>query len=325
MLRQILQKITKERIEEEVKLIRETKFPPRIEFWMNKYRLIGERDDFVFRWCYKINKEWILVPISSKYRKDLSVVKTLFNMFIVLVDDISEKRDKQKFLKELIKIPFDSRSIRITSFTRSELRYFNLVSAIWRRIEEMIKTFPRYKLVYPIYKFDVLQLINAFLYGYFITQSPYRMNENEYFSYFPSSMQIMINADLDMMCNKTFNMKEIGKLREAVLTAQKMARIGNWLTTWGREIRQNDFTSIVIPYGINKKIITWKDVFAENKDNLAEKIKHSDSERYYLQKWEEYFRELEKHTAKLHSVSSRRIVARFEYLIFMHLISKGLK
>lgn len=325
-IEEISQKITPVKAKRTVEAVRNVKFPRNFQKWMNNYLKIGERDDFVFKWCYKINTEWIMTSVLKRYYSDLAVVKTFFITFVILVDDISEKKNKKKLLKELLKIPFDRKYIELEGLTDIEKKYLLFTIKIWSQIEKRIKKFPRYKEIKGIFEFDVMQLLNAVRYGQFITQNVYCINETEYWVYFPQSMQIIINSDLDLMCTPKFNLKEVGTFREIILQAQKMGRVGNWLTTWEREVKDNDFTSVVIPRALKNGIIIFKDLFAEDKEkNVIRKIKASSIEKELLQEWNNLHNELKTLKVKSSSIDPKRILRKFEFLIFMHLISRGLK
>lgn len=324
-LEQIKERLTEERIAEEVAEIRATQFSSALEPWMERYRRIGDRDDFVFRWCYKINKSWVLVPIRTKYETLLAETKTLFNMFIVLVDDISERRGKDRLLGELVKIPFYTDCIEATHLSETDREYLEFVRQVWMEVGKNIGTFPRRELFAADLRFDVRQLLSAFEYGYFLAENYVRMNETEYWIYFPYSMQIIINSDLDLMCSRDFELHEIGQFRETVLLAQKMARIGNWLTTWEREVEQGDYTSIVIPHALRLGVITHEDISRGRTRRIVAEVRKAGIEEHFLGIWDEYHRKLETKLRAITSVDAKAVQGRFEYLIFMHLLSKGLK
>ena len=321
----ILKQLTPERIKKEINKVKETKFSPRLEKKINEYEKIGSRDDFVFKWCYKINTEWFLLNVSEKYRESLIEVKTLFNMFIVLIDDISEERNKNKLLNELLKIPFNEECIDFKKLNQKENKYLKFALEIWCQIERTIKKYPYYKKIRNVFEFDVFQFLNAVRYGKLICDSPQWMNETDYLTYFPQSMQIIIDADLDLMC-KNLNFKDLWKFRQIILYTQKIARIGNWLTTWEREIKKNDFSSLVFPYALAGNVfVSSKDFLNKNKDKVINKIKKSGMEKNLLKKWEEYYRKIEKIEIKNKSINTKKILSKFKYFLFMHLISQGYK
>lgn len=326
IIKKILKKLTPERMKKEVETFQEVEFPPRLQKWMQEYVKVGERDNFVFKWCYKMNTIWILVEgVPQKYHQSLAEVKTLFNMFLVLLDDIAEKKDKEKLLNELLKIPFYEKYIELRKLNRQEKEYLRFAIRAWHQIVKIIKRYPRYKKMKDIFEFDVFQFLNAVKYGYFICKNPHCINELEYWVYFPQSMQIIIDTDLDLMCVSKFNLKEIGKFREVTLLAQRMGRVGNWITTWEREIKQDDFTNGVFPYVLDRNIVSVKELQAKNKDRIIKKIKVSQAENYLLRQWEEYYIKIDKMGSEIKSIHIKKFLKKFEYLISMHLISRGFK
>jgi len=327
IIKKIFKKLTPRKVKKELESFQRVKFSPSLQKWMKEYAKVGERDDFVFKWCYKMNTKWILVDsVPQKYRQSLAEVKTLFNMFLVLLDDMAEKQEKEKLLNELLKIPFYEKYIDIQKLNKKEKKYLNFSMKVWHQIIKTIKRYPRYKEVKEIFDFDVFQFLEAVRYGFFICKDPYRINELEYWTFFPHSMQILIDADIDLMCTPRFDLKEIGRFREIVLLAQRMGRIGNWITTWEREIKQGDLTSGVFPYILNQNIMNIHELqLKDNKDEVIKKIKNSKAENYLLKRWEEYYVKIIKASLKIRSINIKKFLKKFEYLLLMHLISRGFK
>ena len=325
VITRILKQLTSERIKKELREVQKTKLPPELQRWVREYEKIGERNDFVFKWCYKINTKWFLIDVPMRHHQSLIKVKTLFNIFIVLLDDISEKREKGKLLNELLKIPFNEECIVLQKLSQKEKQYLRFSTKVWHQIEKEIKQYPQYQKIKDIFELDVFQFLNAVRYGFFISKNPYLMNEIEYWTYFPQSMQIIIDVDLDLMCTSKFDFREIGKFREIILYTQRMARVGNWITTWEREAKNNDFTSQVFPYTLTNNIISVEELRNRNKDKMIEKIKISSAENYLLKQWEKYYKKNKKMDIKIKTINIKKILQKFEHLLFMHLISYGHK
>ncbi len=104
-----------------------------------------------------------------------------------------------------------------------------------------------------------------------------------------------------------------------------MARIGNWLTTWEREVKEQDFTSILIPYSLRKSIISKEDVTSSRIEDLIVKIKNSDARKEILKEWENLYKEADKKGKRISSIDNDFILGKFEYLLTMHFITENLK
>lgn len=322
-LNQIRTQITPERIASEVGAIKHEQFSPALADYIERYKKIGKRESiFVFEWCYRINSTWTVLDVLEDEKENLRDIKTLLNMFVVQIDDISEIKGSDDLLEELLKLPFNT-PIKRDHLSKEDDEYFQLTQEIWEDINKRVKKFPLYSKYKDCFNFDIFQLINSVKYGKLVTDSKYHMNETEYWQYFPNSMQIIINADLDLMCTPTFEIRDLSKFREMILTNQKMARIGNWLTTWQREVRSEDYSSVVVPYALSNGIIDYDDL--KDSEIIVKKISASDAHEHFLQEWQKLYDISVEIGKKIRSADYLKIIDRFEYLLTMHLISNNLK
>jgi len=329
VISRILKQLTPERIKKEIEQIQKIKLPAELQKWVKEYEKVGERDDFIWKWLYKMNEVSLFFKISKRYRFSLVKVKTLFNMFIILLDDISE-RNQEILLENLLRVPFQRNYIKFKNLSIEEKQYLKFTLAVWKGIETIIKNFPNYTKYKEIFCYDVSQFLNEVKYAYLIYKHSFLMNELEYWTYFPQGMQIIIDFDLDLMCLSKSKFENLGVLREIILILQKMARIGNWLSTWEREAKYGDFTAGVFPYAVKQHIIGPLDLLKTNKleskkEEMINKIKASDAEKYLLRKWEKYYRLVDRTGRNLKFINSNEILKKFEYLLYMHLLSRGYK
>ena len=109
-----------------------------------------------------------------------------------------------------------------------------------------------------------------------------------------------------------------------------MARIGNWLSTWEREIRENDFTSGVFAYAIDTDVITVDDLTKEDKFKIVNKIKKVQIEKKLLKEWEDNYLLIKKLgkkilAKKIQGFNLNKSLQKLEKFIIFHLTSKGYK
>ena len=324
-IKQILRQITPERKKKEIKTIRKIKLSSELQKWIKEYEKVGERDGFIWKWLYVVNKVFVCPSVSRKYHKSLVETKFLFNMFIVLIDDVSEKKDSKFFLGELLKVPFRREEIKFVKLNKKEIVYLKFTRKLWRQIERNVKKYPRYNKSKEVFNYDIVQLLNAVEFGRLVCKHYHLINEEEYWAYFPWSMQIVLDYDMDLMCVSRLTDNELRIYRNISLYAQKMGRIGNWISTWEREFRDNDFTSCVFPYALQNNILTLKDIKNNNSEHIIKKIKKFKAEKYLLKKWEGYYQEIDKFSLYSTNINIKKILETLEYLIFMHLISRGYK
>jgi len=169
-------------------------------------------------------------------------------------------------------------------------------------------------------------LLNAIKYACLVNENPYLINGTEYWIYLSHNMQAIIDLDFDLMCLPEFNLKKLGTFRKIAWEAQNMARIGNWITTWKREIKENDFTSGVFAYGVDKGIIN-PELLAKGKNikQIIKQIEESDVESYFLKEWMKSYKKIKNLGPQIESMKIEIFLNGLEKLLFLHLISQGYK
>lgn len=322
----ILKQITPEARKREIEKIQRAKLSKDLQELVDEYKEVGgNRDDFIWIWIYYISITITLSCVEEKYKESLYKIKFLLIMFVVLIDDIADNHKDNNVLQELLKVPFDQANIKFEKLDSKEKKYIKFTIKIWRYIENIFKNFPRYSEFEEIIKFDIKQLLNSMEYSYLVNKNKYLINSLEYSIYLSHNMQLVVDIMFDLCCSLKFEKRELGLIRKIILHAQYMTRIGNWITTWEREIMEDDFTSGVFAYAIENKIIDIEDLDKKNMIKLVEKIKKSKAERYFLEEWEYNYQLIKKMRSKIKTVKVNDFLLFLEKVIFAHLGSRGYK
>jgi len=328
IVEKILKKLTPKRIKKEIETIEKIKLPPDLQKWVKEYEKVRERDRFFWKWLYRANQLIVFPETTKKYQKSLRKTKTLFNMFLALLDDVADRTRNKKLLKELLKVPFESDYIKISHLNQKEGNYLKFAKKLWARIYKTIKAYPRHKDLKEIFEYDVAQMLNAMNYANLVNQDPYLINETEYWIYLSHNMQAIINLMMDLICSPKFNLKKIGLFREIAWESQKMARIGNWVSTWEREIIDKDFTSGVFVYAIQKGVVTPKELTQNRKtSSVMMRVKrfNLNIKKTLLKRWEKSYKKIGKLGKQANLKNVEIFQRRLEKLLFMHLSSQGYK
>jgi geranylgeranyl pyrophosphate synthase len=108
-----------------------------------------------------------------------------------------------------------------------------------------------------------------------------------------------------------------------------MTRIANWIATWEREVKENDFTSGVFAYALKNNAISLEllqDNKGKNVYKIINKIKKSKAEAYFLREWEKLYNEVNSLIKILNkkdkSLEASRLLQTIKKLTFLHLINK---
>lgn len=323
---EISKRVTLDNIKREIEKTKKIKLPIELQDWVGGYKRVGgERNDFIWKWIYIVSKTITLSGVEKKYLKSLWEIKFLMIMFVVLIDDMADKYKNKKMLEDLIKIPFNQSGIKLVRLKGEDRKFIAFTMKLWNYIEGIYKKYPRYEEFKEIIQFDLKQLLNAMEYAYLVNKNHNIINKIEYRTYFSHNMQLIIDVMFDLSCSPKFDARELGKIRQVSDHAQFMARIGNWISTWEREIGEEDFTSSVFAYALENKTISLEEMTKNNKEALIKKIRKAGIEDKFLREWEDNYQEIKKLNKNIKSINAVDFLNFLEKIIFMHLTSKGYK
>ena len=322
IIEKVLKKLTPERIKLEVSMTQRVELPVNLEKWVREYEKIGKRDDFFWKFIYKLNLKVNLFGVSGLHKSD--ELKFLMTMYIILVDDIVDKKQDKNLLEAFLKIN-GSRQDKLIfkSFKTPQKEGLEFTSKLLGYMQEKIKKLPGYKSFYELLRYDISQTLNAMNYAFLINKNPYLINKVEHWLYSPHTLQGMINCTLDLMCFSRFHFKQLGKIREIFWNAQKMARISNCLATWEREVNEKDVTSSVFVYAVDRQLLSIKDFSGTRgkRDQLIARIGHSSISKELLKEWENCHHAISLHK-RTEGTNVKEFLVAMEEILLMHLSVK---
>ncbi len=121
-----------------------------------------------------------------------------------------------------------------------------------------------------------MQMINSMYYSCLVNLYPFSINFTENSIYTASNMIVYLYIDTNLMASPSFDIRELGKLREMLWHVQQMARIGNWITTRKRELKEGDFTSGVFAYALSNNILKHDELGRLDDHEIIKRIEDSD-------------------------------------------------
>jgi hypothetical protein len=317
----ILKQLTPKRIEKEIEEIQKIKLPPELQKWVEEYKKVWERNEFFWKFIYRINQTITPFNIPKVYQNSVIKIKFLTVMFIVLIDDIVDKTQNKRLLNKILKIPFYQNYLEFDQFTKKEKEYLKFTKKLWNYINKIIKKYPKYKAFKNIFEYDIKQVLNAMNYAYLVNKNPYLINRTEYLLYSPHTLQGMINCTLDLMCFPKFNVKELSKVREIFWRAQTIVRIGNCLSTWEREFKEGDLTSGIFAYTVSFNLLNINDLNKKNKINIVNKINHSNIKNKLLKECQQNSTEIYYFCKKNKSINYKDFLVKLKKIFSMYLIT----
>ena len=196
---------------------------------------------------------------------------------------------------------------------------------LWRHINSELKNLPAYKYYKTLFHFDLIQMINSMYYSCLINQNLHLLNFTENRIHTAPNMIIYLYIDVDLMASPSFDRNELGRLREMLWYVQQMARIGNWITTWKRELKERDFSSGVFAYAISNDILRSGELRKLDESEIISRIESSRVIEQLFKIWKENQQKALSISENLKSVDGLAFLKGFENLMKFHLASEGFK
>jgi transketolase C-terminal domain/subunit len=313
-----------EALQREQDLVKSRRLSPDVEEWYALYSLVGERKRFLWQWCEQGAELTTLPCVPAELFPHVCQTKVLSIMLCVLLDDVADQRDREAFLEVLLKI-VDGQALPDLAGCTGDERYY---AEITRRLAEIyfgrVRNYPYYAAFEHLLRYDQFQYFNTMRYSQMLNRNLWLMNPIEHDLYLPHAMDMMSFATIDLMCTPQFPMEELGRLREALWHLQCMGRVGNLLSTWRREIGQQDYTSGVFARAVIEGDLRVEQLRPENYHDIETAIVEGGHERYYFGRWK-FHRECFLARARdVHAVDLKTLLEGNDRFFLMHLGGRGL-
>jgi hypothetical protein len=279
------------------------------------YKKIGRRNLYLFDWLLYMYENIYFLGVDVKLINKIAVEKTKLAIFDVLIDDVSDSADTEydTFNTEILKIPFESKYIDTHKLTPTQREYIRVTKHIWDDYITTVKTFPRYGDFKRAFEFDVYQFINSMRYAHFVNTTPNVSNLLENRTYGHHSMIVILTGLMDLMNIKTFDLEEFPKIRKILYYSQQLARIGNMMNTYPREIIEKDVSSEIMTLAIENKALSREAI--QNDKNTQEKLKKiSKLENNFEKLWATLYSEIEKTGKEIKSLDVKEFLKERKFI-----------
>lgn len=298
----------------------------------------GERDRFVWKWIYDLFPAFTLSSVPARHAERVRTTKTLFTVFITLLDDVAERDGDARTFERI------RRAVRRSDGAGGDgggddsggavgggdgrAAVVEFAVDLWTTVEGRLATAPRYDEFADVFDYDLRQALNAMEYSRVVNDHLAMANLGGATHYDSHNMVMFPYADVDVMFSPAFDAGDLGVVRELVWDLQQMARIGNWLTTWEREIDEGDYTAGIVVYALRNGIVTREELEAARSDGetaAIDRIKAYHVEDVFLAQWNHLRRTVSDRGLEADSVDLDAFVAGMETVMDHHLASEGYK
>ncbi|HVC95552.1 MAG TPA: hypothetical protein VND64_17790 [Pirellulales bacterium] len=297
---------------------------PMITSWVEGYAKLGKRGLYLWKWCLHGLDLTVLPCVAPHWRSHARETKFLSGMLNVLVDDVSDQQANGPLLEELLKITAGGQA-DLRGLAPADRDYANFTGELWRTYWDRVREYPLFESYHELLRYDLAQLFNTVRYSQLLKNNLCLLNLVEHDHYSPQGMGVMTFATLDLMCSPGFQERELGRLREAVWHAQWMARIGNMVTTWRREIADRDYTSGVFAQAVAASDLTVDDLRQGDPQRIQSAVARGDYERHYLRCWSHHRDCLRAMAPGLRSIDLGPWIEGLQHLLMSELGSRDFK
>jgi hypothetical protein len=262
--------------------------------------------------------------VAPEWRSHALQTKFLSAMLNVLVDDVVDRQANGPLVEELLKM-MDGAPLDLRRLNPADRQCAEFAAGVWRTYWNRARRYPNFEAYQELLRYDLAQLFNTVRYSQLLKNNLSLLNLVEHDHYSPQGMGVMTFATLDLMCSPDFQPEELGRLREVVWHAQWMARIGNMITTWRREIGDRDFTSGVFARAVDQGHLTVAELSRGERRPLESAIERGRHERHYLARWRRHRECLRSLALTIDSVDVEAMIEGLDHLLASELASRGSK
>ncbi|ELY86342.1 terpene synthase family protein [Natrinema altunense] len=280
--------------------------------------LIADRDRSTWRWLDRVEPEFRLSCVSDEYGQRVRDAKVLATMFITVIDDVAECHGDRTTLEELLLVPFDSRPADPDRAGVSG-EYVRFQQDLWDALLEQYAAGPRAAEFADLFRFDVRQALQSVDYSALLAQYPGLVGERELRTYDVYNMMLFPFADIDLANALAFESRELSAVRDVVAHGQRMARIGNWIATWERELAEGDYSSGVVVRALESGVVSRADLQAirtaptdTTVDPIVDRIRESGIEAEFIDQWCREYESATDYCGEIDSLDVRAYLEGFE-------------
>ncbi len=315
-----------------------------------------KRKEYLWKWIMVGFRATTILNRSNKYYNESEKSKFISVLLIVLLDDLAENLQNKNLLNlanAIVLKEFDhfiehgavSQNTFLKpsgSYSPAEKKYLFFIQKTTRKILINLNSLPNFNPLKHVFCkywqkviecFDFTLNTNNFVKNQSVPKVEKYFKSLKYSRYteiFGHNMHVILAMIIDLMCLTKIDKKEIKLIIKISEEAQAMGRIGNWLSTWKREIAEKDFSNGILIYSVNNRKIDIKDIKKYiNKKNkksanqLIKKIEESDVIDYFLNKWKKHRDKMEIMSKKVKIFPTDRYIKGADLFLKLHLKNEG--
>ena len=300
--------------------------PPVVSEFSDLYdERVGDRNEFLWKWFHSLSPSFELSCVAPDETETLRTEKTLLTIYVTVLDDLIECHGDEATFAEARLIPFDSSRVDLD---RDDVdgEVLGYLADLWIELEGRLREAPHYDEYADLFQYDLRQTINSVAYGEMMAGNPAAANRTGYFRYASHNMCMFPYADIDLMHSPGFDEADLGALRATLWDVQELARIGNDITTWEREIDEGDYSAGIVAFAIEQGVVTPADLRGDvDAEAVVAAIRDAGIEATFARNWVDQFRNALDCAPDTATVDLQELVTGMQTVFQYHLESRGQK
>lgn len=301
--------------------VRSTALPESIDELAAEYdRRVGDRERFLWKWIHNLFDAFTLPCVPGEHVERVKETKTALTMFVTVLDDLADRHGDCATFEQARRIPHAPETVRRNA-PGVDADVVEFAETVWSQVTTGVTAAPDHEGYADLFRFDARQVLDAMEYGYVLNENPQMANIAESRHFGPFNMVMFPYADVDLMWSPSFDRAELGNLRSLLLELQSMARIGNWVTTWERELYEDDYTAGVVVDALERGVVTLDDTPGE----AVEAIHEHDVDGRFEAEWAARYADVLGADHGIESFDADELVRGMHTVMDHHLASAGHK
>lgn len=284
------------------------------------YKKLTNRDDLFYKCCYRAIEETTLPSVPPQIKEQLVEIKFTGFLFSILLDDLLDERREYALIEAASQIPFAKQPLNFESMNSASRDILRSLQTLWSDFYRQLKQAPHFQKLEKLFEYDYLQIINCLKYTSLLHRLPQANNSLAAKTVLPHSTHILINTTVDAMFSPGFEMNALGSIRQLAQIVQHMSHVINWVSSWKRELGNEDFTSGVFAYLLDQRITTVEELLDRNeREYVSRVIEQSDFKEYCFFLMDIARQELESCRNKISVLNMTNYLKGIENLLLMQM------
>jgi hypothetical protein len=243
------------------------------EDYYSKYRIVASslRKPILFNWLYNNYTTLYLSCVNPSDILRLADLKTCLALVDVAVDDtcdcasLIEKNGRDEFTYEILNMLYDIDKIASGVYTPmySYLGKNLYIKTCYHIFSDIIRnhvtSLPKYCNYRGEFFLAIRNVAESMEFSYILNKNKVIYPFSQVIRNKAASTMVVVHSILDLMCSNDFDYSELGNAISLFKMADIVATLDNAIFTWKREIIERDYSSPIISFALEKKLIKFND------------------------------------------------------------------